>query len=332
MEKIFEQLDVLVKKIGSYNKVVKMLPMSAATLSALRNGTYTSKDAKLKDKHIAAIKDLLSKEQARVEDEIGRTIFPFRKTVNSQIFFEVAWLCEKYCEIGVVTGIQGLGKTRSAKQYKIDHSSTVVIHVRPSFTTKIFVRKLYEALGGTKTVETDGMVNARARKQKNAPLGVDGMVDFCVEKLNGSKKLLIVDQVEYLSDKAIDILRTIHDECLDENDNGTIGILMTGLPELLSKLKQFPQFYQRISWFRKLGTYDNQGEYRKGLSDDDIKSFVETVFLHEQDKIKKFDELTNGNPRVLKKLIDRSRRLCQLYKCELSEKIIKEATQTIMLR
>ena len=158
------------------------------------------------------------------------------------------------------------------------------------------------------------------------------MVDYIVEKLRNSKRLIVVDQVEYLSDKAIDVLRTIHDECLDENDNGTIGIVMTGLPVLIEKLKMFPQLYQRISWFRKLGNYDDKGQYLKGLSDEDIKTFITTVFVHANGEVKIFDNLTNGNPRMLKKLIDRSRRLCELKKCGLSEDVIKEATQTLIVR
>lgn len=315
MENLIQELKKFIKESGlSQNKIAKMLPFSPATLTALLNGTYTSKDPKLKDKHLAAIRDMLDKEKARMEDEIGRTIFPFRKTINSRIFFEVADLCNKYCEIGVVTGYQGLGKTRSAKKYKEENSNVILILVRPSFSTKIFVRNIYEAVGGTKIT------------------GVDGMVEYCIAQLKGSKKTIIVDQVEYLSDKSIDILRTIYDECMDENDNGTIGIVMTGLPELIGKLKMFPQFYQRISWYRKLGNYDGRGEFIKGMTDDDIKSFVQSVFVHANGEVKKFDELTHGNPRVLKKLIDRSRRLCELNQCDLSEKIIMEASKTLLMR
>ncbi len=315
MEQLIHDLKQYMKESGlSQNKIAKMLPFSPATLTTLLNGTYTSKNPMLKAKYLDAIRALLNKEVARREDEIGRPIFPFRETINSKIFFEVAWLCEKYCEIGLVTGIQGLGKSRSAKEYKIQNSNAILISVRPSTSTKIFVRKIYEAVGGLKLC------------------GIDAMVDYCVEKLKGSKKLIIIDQLEYLTDKAIDILRTIHDECLDENDNGTFGILMTGLPELLHRLKQFPQLYQRISWFRKLGNFDENGEYKKGLSDEDIKSFVHSVFTKINGEVQIFDQLTNGNPRMLKKLIDRSRRLTQIEKCDLNEEIIKRAASTIVMR
>jgi DNA transposition AAA+ family ATPase len=315
MDTLIQELNKFIKESGlSQNKIANMLSFSSATLSNLINGTYVSKDPKLKEKHFKAIRDLLDKEHARQEDEIGRTIFPFRSTINSRIFFEVADLCDKYCEIGVVTGVQGLGKTRSAKKYKEENSGVILIHVRPSFSTRVFIRKIYEACGGAKIS------------------GIDGMVDFCIVKLKGSKKTIIIDQTEYLSDKAIDCLRTIYDECLDADDNGTIGLVMTGLPELLFKLKAFPQFYQRISWFRKLGVYDDKGEYVKGMTDEDVKSFVLSGFNNANGEVKIFDDLSEGNPRVLKKLVDRSRRLCEINKSPLSKEIIKEATRTIVMR
>ena len=312
MEKVLKELKQFMEDNGiSQNKIAGMLPFSPATLLALMKGTYKSKDPNLKDKHLQAIQELLEKERERMEDEIGRAIIPFYPTINYRIFKEVATLCHKYLEIGVVTGIQGLGKTRSAYKYYLDNQGTIFISVRPSFSTKILIKKLYEHLGGSKTV------------------CLDDMVEFIIQKMKKSKRLIIFDQMEYSSDKAIDIVRTIYDECLDENGNGTIGIVFTGLPELIYRLKQFPQLHQRINWYRKLGVLNQANEIVKGMTDDDVKAFVRSVFPTVNGEEKIFNELTSANPRVLKKLLDRSLRLCEMNKCKLSKEIIEEAHHTI---
>ncbi|MEW6653292.1 MAG: hypothetical protein AB1394_07460, partial [Bacteroidota bacterium] len=145
------------------------------------------------------------------------------------------------------------------------------------------------------------------------------------------KRLMIFDQLEYGSDKAIDILRTIYDECLDESGNGTIGMVFTGLPQLIYKLKQFPQLHQRINWYRKLGVLNSADEVTKGMNDEEVGLFVHSVFPKANGEIKLFAELTDGNPRVLKKLLDRTLRLCELNKCSLKKDVIHEAMNTIRM-
>lgn len=325
MENVIEELKQFMEHNGiSQNKISSMLPFSSSTLISLMKGTFSSKDPSLKEKHLLAIRAMLDAEKERFEDEIGRAIIPFVNTYNYRIFKEVASLCEKYLEIGVITGVQGLGKTRSAKKYFYDHPSSIYICLRRSFNTSILIRKLFEAVGGSGKVVKSG-------SSKIYPC-LDDMVSFIVDKVKGSKRLFIFDQLEYASDKGIDILRSIYDECLDENGNGTIGIVFTGLPDLIYQLKNFPQLHQRINWFRQLGLHKEGEDLPVGMTDNDVELFVHAVFPKANDKlVEVFAEQSDYNPRVLKKVLDRTMRLCELNKCTLAKEVIYEACKTTKL-
>ncbi|MEW6654817.1 MAG: hypothetical protein AB1394_15295, partial [Bacteroidota bacterium] len=144
-QSVIQELLKFMKHTGiSQNKISSMLSFSTATLISLIDGSYTSKDPKKKEKYLAEIQDLLNKEKERFEDEIGRAVIPFQNIHNYRIFKEVCSICEKYMEIGVVVGEPGMGKTRSASKYFYDHTSTIYLSVRPSYSTKTLIKRLYE--------------------------------------------------------------------------------------------------------------------------------------------------------------------------------------------
>lgn len=326
-QSVIEELEQFIKRTGiSQTKVMKSFSFSTATYISLRDGTWAGKDLKIKEKYLKEIRVFLDSEKERLEDEIGRARIPFHPTYNYKVFRETAAICEKYMEIGVVTGAPRFGKTRAAKKYKEDHPSTIYIELRRTFTTNILIRKLFEAVGGNGRVTKSG-------SQKIYPV-LDDMVSFIVEKLKGSKRLLIFDQMEYASYKGIDTIRSIWDECLDANGNGTIGVLFTGLEDLIYQLKNFPQLHGRISWYRKLGVYqdENDDEIPRGMTDEDVEMFVLSVFPKATSKIiNDFAEAGEYNPGYLKKILDRGLRLSEVNKLPLSKELILKACKSAKL-
>jgi DNA transposition AAA+ family ATPase len=318
MNNLVQELQQFMKERGiSQNVLSKALPFSSATLSQWLAGKYPVKDEKSIKKIEDAVKDFLIKENARLEDKNGRIIIPFIQTINFRIFNEIAGLCHHYCEIGVVTGNPGVGKSTSALKYAELHPDVVYILSDRSFSAKILFRVIYERLGGSK------------------PLGIHDMKSFIADKLKNSKRLLIIDQAEYLPDRALDLIRSLHDDCLDENGNGTMGIILTGLPILRDNLKgfnnQFAQLYQRVSWYKKLGQWKDDAGSMVDMSEEDVRSFVTSVFPNINGELKAFKDLSRCNPRVLKRLLNRSKRLCDINKSPLSEEIILKASKTIVM-
>lgn len=313
-----EELKQFMENRGiSQNQVAKSLPFSAATLSQWLNDSYPVKDQK-KIKIIEdAVKDFLLKERARIEDKNGSTIIPFIQHINYRIFSEIASLCHHYCEIGVICGQPGVGKTMSAKKYAELHPDVIYIEADQSFTTKVIFKTIYKYLGGTES------------------LGIHDLIEWVKERLKDSKRLIIIDQAEYLPNRALDLIRTLHDKCLNDNNKGTLGILLTGLPILKENLKglnnQFAQLYQRISWYRRIGSMRDQQGFIMDITDEDVESFVLSVFPSCNGEIKIFRELSKSNPRVLCRLIDRSKKLCDMNKVKLSADIIREASKTIIM-
>jgi len=318
MQTLQEELKKFMERRGiSQNKLAKSLPFSPAKLSQWMNGSYPVKDRnKIKDIE-DAVKNYLAIETARLEDKNGSTIIPFIPHVNYRIFNEIATLCHHYCEIGVLCGQPGVGKTMSAKKYTEQHPDVIYIIADQSFTTKVIFKTIYNALGGSEL------------------LGIHDLIEWIKDKLVNSKRLIIIDQAEYLPNRALDLIRTLHDKCLDDNNKGTIGILLTGLPILKENLKglnnQFAQLYQRISWYRKIGNMKDQQGMTMDITDEDVKTFVSSVFPEVNGEIKFFKELSKSNPRVLSRLIDRSKRICEMNNAKLNIDIIREAAKTIII-
>lgn len=297
----------------SLNSIAKSTQYTAAVLSQWMNEKYPG-DNKAVDK---AILNFLSVEENRKQDEKYNAEIPFIEHVNFRVFNEVASICHQNCEIGLITGEPGEGKSTSGRKYAEMHPDTVYIEVHRAFTTKSLFREIYEILGGN----------------LSKPTGIYDLIEELIARLKGSKRLIIIDQAEYLPERALDLVRTIHDSCI-VNGKSTIGILLTGLPRLYENIKgynnQFAQLYQRISWYKKLGVRKSI-TFTHGISQSDVVDFVQSVFPRANGECSKLGELSKFNPRVLVRLIERCHRICITNNIALSNEVIDEAAKSIIL-
>lgn len=130
-------------------------------------------------------------------------------------------------DISLIYGDAGLGKTVSLKEYVKAHPDTIYIELKDcDKSTKGVCEKILSCIG---------------KEQR----GVDRLlVDTITEYLLNTPKLIIIDEAQHLSIRALENLRAI-------NDATETGIVLSGNPTVYDRMHgrgqaHFAQLYSRI--------------------------------------------------------------------------------------
>lgn len=130
-------------------------------------------------------------------------------------------------DISLIYGDAGLGKTVSLKEYVSSHDNVIYIELKDcDKSTKGVCEKILACIG----------------KEQH---GVDRrLVDTITEYLTHTPKLLIIDEAQHLSIRALENLRAI-------NDSTETGIVLCGNPTVYDRMHgrgqaHFAQLYSRI--------------------------------------------------------------------------------------
>jgi DNA transposition AAA+ family ATPase len=164
--------------------------------------------------------------------------------VETSISTEV-YLTIQYCHvsrgIGVISGDAGIGKSKAALKYAQDYSEAIYITASKACKS---LKDLYR------------MIARRLRINENRNL-FDMQIDIR-SRLDGSNKVIIIDEAQHLSITAIDGIRYFNDE---DNENGLqpVGIVFIGNHELRNKMmgkfeQSLAQLYNRIQIQRVIFT------------------------------------------------------------------------------
>lgn len=214
---------------------------------------------------------------------------------------KVARICHIEGEMGVATGDAGVGKTRGVELYESQNPDVIVVKVIPGYSSKTMMRKLHKAAG------------------YNGQGTIIDMFEDVVERLRNTGRLIIIDEAENLPYKAHELLRRIY-------DIAGIGILLVGMPELISRLRgskgEYKQLYSRIAIHAKIPSMEK--------SPDDVKSLVAAAIPGSNGVWKAFYDITS-NGRQLEKLIKRSIQVADRNDSEVTPEIVRNAKQYIII-
>lgn len=206
------------------SQVAKELDISASALSGFLSGTYktphtiTSKIEELAE--ISTQKKVAPKEPAFAETSISRDITNAIKYSHLQ------------GKISVIYGDAGIGKTMAFKNYLDQNTLAIGITISPTFSSITGVNeKLAEQLG----------VRERVSRKQTMEI---------INKLRGSGRVVVIDEAQHLTVRALNHLRCISDE-------SGVGICFIGNDEVYSKLKgsgraDFAQLFSRIGMRRQV--------------------------------------------------------------------------------
>ncbi|EPP0275537.1 AAA family ATPase [Salmonella enterica subsp. enterica] len=226
MELITQLKDVMERRGYSQTQVARAIGRSGAVVNQFLQGKYTGDITDIQQR----ITSFINREQ---EKEKNRRIQAhFVTTEMAAKGLEVLAYAHQECEICVLYGAAGLGKTMLLKEYVSRNKDALLIEADPGYTARTILEELCRLLG----VKVRGNIHE--------------LIDACVRELRGSGRLLMVDEAELLPYRALEILRRLHDKA------GT-GVVLAGMPRLLINLKgrrgEFAQLYSRVALALNLG-------------------------------------------------------------------------------
>ena len=138
--------------------------------------------------------------------------------------------------IAVVYGDAGVGKTSTVREYVKNDSLALLITISPTYSSITGVNELIAAQLGVRELV--------ARR----------LTAEIVDRLKGSGRVLIVDEAQHLTVRALNHLRCISDE-------SGVGIALVGNEEVYSKLRgsgkaDFAQLFSRVGMRKQVQTRD----------------------------------------------------------------------------
>lgn len=216
-----EELRARIDQTGeSQSSIAKAIGTSPATLSQFLSGTY------------ATPHKLFSKVEAYLHINESRQVAPKRPdfvyTSISSSVMNIITYCHIQGVLGCVYGDAGVGKTQAIFEYERKHPEAVVITASPAFSTQKGVSELL--------AESLRIQEGRSIRK---------IFKDIVGKLRDSGRVIIIDEAQHLTIKAIEHLRSISDE-------SGVGMVFIGNEEVYTKMlgrgeAAFAQLFSRMA-------------------------------------------------------------------------------------
>ncbi len=296
MNEAINQLKYYIEsKDVSQNKVANAIGVSAATISGILKGTYEGNNESVIEK----IKDFLATEAYR---EAAKSNDVTVKTKNFNTIHRFCNLVLTHRVMGMLTGEAGIGKTRALQAYAEAHPTCIMIEADHGYTAKVFFEELCELLN----LDKRGSLHDKLER--------------VVKKLEGSGRLIIIDEAEHLPYRAIELIRRVYDKA-------HVGIALCGMPRLEKNVQgdkeHYAQIYSRISAPCRAKLLDNA----------DIKAYLESRFEKiAAGVVELCAGISRRNFRLLSHLALWSRVVMQNNNIpELSEEVVKTASQMLVV-
>lgn len=295
-----ERLRAEIKRIaanqpGLQTQIARDCDISSAAVSQFLSGSYPGNNQR--------IADTLSAWIVRYNNNLAGfkldVRFPFSHTSITNLVYEVAGICLQSGTIGLLTGASGIGKTRSCEEYAAANPGAVIfVRSHLKYNTKDVFADIHKQVGLTGTGSVHRM-----------------LLEIC-SKLDGSKRLIIIDESEHLSASTLDEIRQI-------NDRAAVGVLYVGLDRFRSQLRsmrhEFEYIFNRVRVPAKLGK----------LTQSDTELLVKSVLPEANGLCKVFYAASGGNARILEMLVFNSTRAAINNEVGISEELINEVAHQL---
>lgn len=276
----------------SMTAVARACGISTAAVSTFLSGTYQGRNDKVE-------KALESFVRRHRDKQAGRVDLKYVDTSVAKKIHELADMAHTDCEVGVIVGDAGVGKTFALREYAKVNPDVVFIEVDFGYSALWLFKELCRELG----LEHRGQLSEMASE--------------IIKRLNGSGRLIIVDEAEYLPHKALELLRRVHDKA-------GVGILLVGLPRLIHNLRgsrgQYAQLYSRVGIYSRV----------EKLSAADAKAITDSAIPEGNGIYKDFHRAAKGNTRTLSKLLRRCLRTARRNEVAISRELIEETATTLI--
>ncbi len=269
----------------SQNQIAVRLGVSSTKVSQYLNDKYEG-DVKAMDKQVRQLVEQYEAEKQSVSSA-------FVPTKQAKEILSVCELSQALAKTCIVIGDAGCGKTMAVTEYARTHNNVLLLEVDTTYKGRAILHDLCHQLGLDDKVGRSNYLMNRA----------------VIEKLKGSKTLIIVDEAELLKHDELELIRRIADKA-------KIGVVLVGLIRLRANLKakgdNSKQLFSRIY---------GQCVLPIELPDEDLRM----IASHLMDTEEWHDYLLSkchGNARRLDNLCRGVNRLSQSLNKPISEKLI----------
>lgn len=253
-----ERLESYMRESGiSQARIAPLMGVSMAALSQYRNGKYKG-DVKAVE---AKIEEYLNTVEA--QQEIKEKVQEYKSdedyipTSISEEIYRMIRYAQLNGGIAIAHGDAGIGKTKAAQKF-----------VRENPTQAIYLEM--SPVAGTLT----NMLRllARALRIPESTNKFNLIMDIR-DKLEGTNRVIIIDEAQHLKLSAIEQIRTLADPNSITGTKG-VGIVLIGNTEVYSRLKgkqqaQFAQLFSRIKMSKYYSTLN--------ITDDDVRKLFPSL-------------------------------------------------------
>ncbi len=293
-EKLHKQLIFYLDTSGnSQSRVAGMMGRSEAAISQYVHKKYKGDIEKFE-------KDLKSFLRRERDLQISLEDPGFVETSVAKEAWAVFQHCDRSQDQGIFITPSGMGNTTVANEYKRQNRSTILITA--DITTRSVGSILY--LISKKL----GAVSCRS----NAVL-----LSKIVDTLKDSRRLLIIDEAQFLSWEAFEAIRKIHDCC-------GIGVVFVAMPRLYSQMRGGNKAYLFDQIFSRIGPRCHIKYVKKS----DVKLIADKIYpgLNNRCLEYLFKKATQpGKFRGMVKLLKFAIKISNIEDTSLTLQILKEA-------
>ena len=250
----------------SQSKFSKELGVSTAMLSQYLSGNYVGNVETLEGKATEFF-ELLEKAASAIKAPgyVGTS-------VSSEVYSLINYCHVNRC-MGLLIGHAGVGKTKGAIKYTNDYSEAIFLTATKACKTQKVIYK---------------MIARKLHINENRNMAD---LEFSIrEKLDGSNKIIIIDEAQHLPVSAIDGIRCLNDES-PETELPPVGIVFIGNFDLWFKMNgKYEQQYDQVR---------NRFRIKRFFSTSDIKiDDIRKLFsVYEEREMKKELEYIHGIAR-----------------------------------
>lgn len=227
----------------SQSDAARSLGISPAALNQWLNAKYNGDAGGI----TAKVCSLLAVEAERAE---ARRALDFVMTRVASDVLEACRWAHVHRDIAVVYGEAGMGKTVALRRYRGEHRDSVYMRCDPSCRSPLATLAV--------------LATALGRKPKWGSLRA--LIDEMVDVLEGSGRLLMFDEANFLSLRSLEVLRAVH-------DNAGIGMVLCGNYDVYTQMHgegraAFAQLFSRVGLRRMV---------RLGLSQEDVVALTRSI-------------------------------------------------------
>ncbi len=258
-------------------------------------------------------------------------ITEFITTKEYRRFVEFCAACKKENYIGLCYGPAGVGKSVAAdhlaKWYDVQselqwQAKLALTYMRPPFKMNDFDTVIY----------TSEVSNSPTRVYMDIEKLISNfnkLVDkslfrSCLAPTN-YVKLLIIDEADRLQPKSLEQVRDIY-------DRRQLAVILIGMPGIEIRLIRFPQLYSRIGFahaYKPLSKEEITFIVQHHLQSQHITVDIEN--LSDQEAIATFTRITQGNFRLINRLLKQTMRVMEINQLSRVTKEVVEAARTCLV-